>query len=136
WVIFDAYTGVASRHVGFFIAGLLLLAGIFPVIANTFQVIPQSVLGGGMLIMFGTIMTAGIRILGMENLNRRSLIIVSVAIAAGMTVEDHTVLKHFPDIIKYLFSSGIGTGGLAAILLNLFLPRNKKKVKVHTIQES
>ncbi len=129
-------TGVASRHVGFFIAGFLVLSGFCPIVSNVFQIIPQCVLGGGMLIMFGTIMAAGIRILGMEKLNRRSLIIISVAIAAGMTVENHAVLESFPDLIRYSFSSGIGTGGLAAIVLNLILPKEKEKIKPHTIQES
>ncbi|MEI6054566.1 MAG: solute carrier family 23 protein [Lentisphaerota bacterium] len=129
-------TGVASRYVGFFIAGFLVIAGFFPIVSSIFQIIPQSVLGGGMLIMFGTIMAAGIRILGMEKLSRRSLIIVSVAIAAGMTVENHAILESFPDIIRYSFSSGIGTGGLIAILLNLILPKDKEKLKPHTVQES
>lgn len=129
-------TGVASRFVGLFIAGFLILAGFFPIVSNVFQIIPQCVLGGGMLIMFGTIMAAGIRILGMEKLSRRSLIIISVAIAAGMTVENKEILENFPELIRYSFSSGIGTGGLAAILLNLLLPDDKEKLKPHTVQES
>ena len=129
-------TGVASRHIGYYVAGFLVLAGLFPVITNLFQVIPQPVLGGGMLIMFGTIMAAGIKILSLEKLNRKALIIISVSIACGMTAETPDILQNFPDIIKYSFSSGIGTGGLAAIILNLLLPEDKEKLKAHSAQES
>ncbi len=48
-------TGVASRHVGYFIAALLALLGLFPVVGGLFQIMPQAVLGGATLILFGTV---------------------------------------------------------------------------------
>ncbi|HBZ98311.1 MAG TPA: xanthine permease XanP, partial [Pseudomonas sp.] len=56
-------TGVASRHVGFYIAGLLILLGLFPVVGGVLQAMPKPVLGGATLIMFGTVAIAGIKIL-------------------------------------------------------------------------
>ena len=56
-------TGVASRYVAYFIAGLLVLLGLFPVIGAVLQLMPKPVLGGATLIMFGTVAVAGIKIL-------------------------------------------------------------------------
>ncbi|MCP4687189.1 MAG: purine permease, partial [Desulfobacterales bacterium] len=53
-------TGVASRHVGFFIAGYLVLLGVFPVVGGVLSLIPNSVLGGATIIMFGTVAAAGV----------------------------------------------------------------------------
>ena len=56
-------TGVASRYVGYFIAGALVLLGLFPVVGQLFSLIPDAVLGGATLLMFGTVAAAGIRII-------------------------------------------------------------------------
>ena len=48
-------TGVASRYVGYFIAGALVLLGLFPVVGKVFSLIPDPVLGGATLLMFGTV---------------------------------------------------------------------------------
>ncbi len=54
-------TGVASRYVGYFIAGMLVLLGLFPGVASFVQLIPEPVLGGATIVMFGTIAAAGVR---------------------------------------------------------------------------
>lgn len=56
-------TGVASRHVGKYIAVILVLLGLFPVVGRAFTTIPSPVLGGAMVLMFGLIAIAGVRIL-------------------------------------------------------------------------
>ncbi len=56
-------TGVASRYVGYFIAGMLVLLGLFPGVASFVQVIPEPVQGGATIVMFGTIAAAGVRII-------------------------------------------------------------------------
>lgn len=56
-------TGVASRYVGYFIAGMLVLLGLFPGVASFVQLIPEPVLGGATIVMFGTIAAAGVRII-------------------------------------------------------------------------
>ena len=74
-------TGVASRHVGFYIAGLLILLGLFPVVGGVLQAMPKPVLGGATLIMFGTVAIAGIKILAEAGLHRRNMLIVSISSA-------------------------------------------------------
>ena len=84
-------TGVGSRYVGYFISVIFIILGLFPVIAGTFQALPQPVLGGATIVMFGTVAVAAIKILS-------------------------------PPLIKSLFASGISTGGITALVLNLILP--------------
>lgn len=66
-------TGVASRHVSRYIAGLLVLLGLFPVIGGPFTLIPKPVLGGATLVLFGSIAVAGIRILASQTIDRKAI---------------------------------------------------------------
>ncbi len=116
-------TGVASRYVGFFIAGIFAILGLFPLIGGVFQAIPQPVLGGATLVMFGSIAVAGLNIVASSGLDRRSIIIVAVSLALGLSVVyTPEVLADKPVLIRNVFSSGISTGGITAILLNTILP--------------
>jgi xanthine permease XanP len=116
-------TGVASRYVGFFVAAIFAILGLFPLIGGVFQAIPQPVLGGATLVMFGSIAVAGLSIVASTGLDRRSIIIVAVSLALGLgVVYSPEVLADKPALIKNVFSSGISTGGIAAILLNTILP--------------
>ena len=59
-------TGVASRHVGKYIAAILVLLGLFPVVGRAFTTIPSPVLGGAMVLMFGLIAIAGAATIGSQ----------------------------------------------------------------------
>ena len=115
-------TGVASRYVGYFIAGALVLLGLFPVVGKVFSLIPDPVLGGATLLMFGTVAAAGIRIIASTEITRKAVLVMSISFAMGLSVElVPGILDKMPDIIKNIFSSGITTGGLTAILANAFI---------------
>lgn len=117
-------TGVASRYVGFFIAGMLVLLGLLPGVAALIQQIPEPVLGGATIVMFGTIAAAGVRIISRETLDRRALMILAVSLAMGLGVAQvPEVLQHLPELLKSVLSFGVATGGITAMLLNLLLPR-------------
>lgn len=119
-------TGVGSRYVGYFIAGILTLLGIVPIVAGIFQTIPQPVLGGATIIMFGSVAVAGIKILSSVPLNQRSSIIMATALGLGLGVSlVPDILAQLPPLIKSIFSSGISTGGLTALFLNIVLPGSK-----------
>jgi xanthine permease XanP len=116
-------TGVGSRHVGTFVAAILMLLGLFPVVGGLVQALPQSVLGGATIIMFGTVAVAGIRILAGANLNRRSSIIVAVSLGLGLGVTFvPDILRALPELARNTLTSGIATGGMCALLLNAILP--------------
>ncbi|HJO93850.1 MAG TPA: nucleobase:cation symporter-2 family protein [Victivallales bacterium] len=123
-------TGVASRHVGYYIAGFLIIAGLIPVVSVGFSIIPPPVIGGALLMMFGTILAAGIKILSTEVLDRRAFIIIATAVGCGFAVTYPGFLDKFPDIIKDSLSSGIGTGGLVAIIMNIVIPKEKSVLTV------
>ena len=115
-------TGVASRHVGYYIAGMLLLLGLFPIVGIFFSLMPESVLGGATLLMFGTVGAAGVRIILAQPINRKATLVLAVSLSLGLGVElMPDILSKAPEAIRNIFSSGITTGGLAAILSNLFI---------------
>ncbi|MCA6222662.1 uracil-xanthine permease family protein [Photorhabdus antumapuensis] len=119
-------TGVASRHVGYAVALMLILLGLFPAVAGFVQQIPEPVLGGATIVMFGTIAASGVRIVSREALNRRAIMIIALSLAVGMGVAQQPLILQFaPDWLKTLLSSGIAAGGLTAITLNLVFPQEK-----------
>ncbi len=116
-------TGVASRYVAFFIAGLLVLLGLFPMIGAVLQLMPKPVLGGAELVMFGTVAVAGIKILAEAGLHRRNMLIVAISIGLGLGVAAvPEVLRELPTALHNIFESPITVGALCAIVLNIFLP--------------
>ncbi len=122
-------TGVASRHVGLYIAAILILLALFPVVGGVLQLMPKPVLGGATLIMFGTVAIAGIKILAEAGLNRRNMLIVAISLGLGLGVAAvPDVLSHLPDVLKNIFGSPITIGAFSAILLNLFLPREPEEL--------
>ncbi len=115
-------TGVASRYVGYYIAGMLILLGLFPVVGVIFSLMPDPVLGGATLLMFGTVAAAGIRIIAAQEINRKATLVLAVSLSLGLGVElMPDILKTAPEAIKGIFSSGITTGGLTAIIANVLI---------------
>jgi xanthine permease XanP len=124
-------TGVASRYIGFWISGLLVIFGLFPIVGGLFSIIPNSVLGGATIIMFGTVAASGIRIISSSIIDRRGVIIMAISFGLGMGVTFvPEILQNFSPFLKSVFGSAITTGGLTAIFLNIVLPRSYKKQPV------
>ena len=116
-------TGVGSRYVGYFISLIFVILGLFPIVAGVFQALPQPVLGGATIVMFGTVAVAGIKILSCVNLTKRNSIILALSLGLGLGVSVvPQILDQMPSLIKSIFSSGISTGGITALLLNIILP--------------
>ncbi len=115
-------TGVASRYVGFYIAGFLILLGLFPAVGLVFSLMPGPVLGGATLLMFGTVAAAGIRIIASQPMTRKATLVMALSFSFGLSVElVPEILCQLPDTLRNIFSSGITTGGLTAILANLLI---------------
>ena len=120
-------TGVASRYIGFFIAVMLMVLGLFPAVSAFVQQLPEPVLGGATLVMFGTIAASGVRIVSREPLNRRAILIIALSLAVDLGVSQQPqILQFAPDWLKNLLSSGIAAGGITAIVLNLIFPPEKE----------
>ena len=87
-----------------------------------FSLMPEPVLGGATLLMFGTVAAAGIRIIASQNINRKATLVIALSFSLGLSVElIPEILAYCPDTIKNIFSSGITTGGLTAILANALI---------------
>lgn len=120
-------TGVASRYVGIWIAALLIILGLLPAVAAVIQAVPQAVLGGAVMVMFGAVAASGINILAGVSLDRRALLIIAISLALGLGVAQvPQILEHLPELCRNIFSSGVATGGIAALLLNIILPESKQ----------
>lgn len=119
-------TGVASRYIGYFVAGMLVLLGLFPGVANLVQLIPEPVLGGATIVMFGTIAASGVRIISRCKLDRRAILIMALSFSMGLGIaQKPEILQFMPDIVKSILSSGMAAGGITAIILNLILPEER-----------
>lgn len=119
-------TGVAARKVGYAVAGILCLLGMFPKLAALLSIMPRPVLGGATVVLFGMIVVGGIRVVNQAGLTARNSIIFVVSLALGLGVEFvPTVLQDLPEAARNVLSSGLATGALAGILLNLALPEDR-----------
>ncbi len=119
-------TGVASRHVVALTGFIMLLAGLFPKLGGIVVTIPSPVLGGAGLVMFAMIISAGIGILSRISFTKRNMLIIAVGVASGMAVTVRPeILTHLPESLKVIFGSGITTGSLVALALNVALGVNR-----------
>lgn len=115
-------TGVASRYVGYYIAGFLILLGLFPAVGMVFSLMPEPVLGGATLLMFGTVASAGIRIIAAQTIDRKATLVMALSFSLGLSVElVPEILSQLPETVRNIFSSGITTGGVTAILANALI---------------
>ncbi len=79
-------TGVASRYVGYYIAAMLVLLGLFPDRRTYILLMPDPVLGGATLLMFGTVAAAGIRIISSQQINRKATLVLAVSLSLGLGI--------------------------------------------------
>lgn len=119
-------TGVASRHVGFYVAAFLVFLGLFPIVGGVLQNIPKPVLGGATLVMFATIAVGGIKILASEPIDRRKSLIIATSLGAGLGIlMVPTALQGLPDAVSNILSSPVTLAGSTAIILSLLLPEQE-----------
>ncbi|WP_371478342.1 nucleobase:cation symporter-2 family protein [Kitasatospora sp. NBC_00315] len=116
-----ALTKIRSRFVVAAGGGILVLLGLFPVLGSLVSLVPQPVLGGAGIVLFGTVAASGIRTLadaGMES--GSNTVLVSVSLGVGIIpIAAPTFYDAFPEAVRTLMHSGISAGCVAAVLLNL-----------------
>jgi len=116
-------TGVRSRFVCVAAGVILVMFGLFPKMAHLAASIPQFVLGGAGIVMFGMVAATGIKILSKVNFtsNSHNLFIVAVSIGAGMIpIVAPTFFEKMPAVLSTIFHSGILLASFMAVTLNLF----------------
>ncbi|GAA0773060.1 nucleobase:cation symporter-2 family protein [Clostridium subterminale] len=127
-----ALTKVASKHVAVMAGIIMVILGFLPKLAGLISGIPQPVLGGVGIVMFGTVAAAGIKTLSRVKLTERNLLIIATSIALGLGVTFRPdVIAQLPEGLKMVFASGISTGTITALILNLVLKEDKvEKIEV------
>ena len=115
-------------------AGCMILAGLLPPVGNFFASLPESVLGGCTIMMFGTIMVSGIEMLAKAGFTQRNITIaaLSLSIGIGFTAASEIGLWGiFPEVIQSVFSANVvAVVFVVSILLNLVLPKNMEVEKL------
>lgn len=115
-------TKVASRYVVIMAGILLVILGLFPKFAALINIMPQPVLGGVGIVMFGTVAASGIQTLSKVKLTNRNLLIIATSIGMGLGVTFRPdFVAQLPEGLKMIFASGISTGTIVALVLNLVL---------------
>jgi len=118
-----AMTGVMSRHVVTCGAIFLIICGLVPKVGGIIRTIPIEVLGGGVIVMFGMVVAAGISMLSDVHWNRRNMVIFAIALSVGLGLQlEPGAVQYLPDALRILMTSGLLPAALIAIVLNLILP--------------
>jgi len=121
-----AFTGVISRHVGTVAGVILILLGLFPKLGGIIAAMPDSVIGGAAIIMFGLIAGAGIKLISKSEMNQRNILILALSLSFGIGLYAFPeFVAHIPDFgikFKLLLTTGLIPAGLLAFILNATLP--------------
>ena len=110
-------------------AAIMIIGGLFPAVGTILTTIPQPVLGGCTIMMFGSILFAGFGMLAKSGFSQRNMIIVSLSLSVGLGFTQATGLfAIFPKIVQTVFAENcVAVVFLLAVLLNLILPKEKEK---------
>lgn len=119
---------IASRVVGYGVAIILILLGIFPKIGALVSVMPAPVLGGATIALFGMVAMAGMKIAVKGGIDDRKMFILALSLALGLGVSYRPdIVNRLPEWLAVIFSSNITVGALTAFILNLIMPEQKKE---------
>ena len=120
-----AMTRVMSRHVVTIGAIFLIVCGLIPKIGGIIRTIPIEVLGGGVIVMFGMVVSAGLSILSQVDWTRRNMMIFAVALTIGFGLQvEPKAVQYLPDTLRIIMVSGLLPAAFIAVVLNLLLPED------------
>ena len=116
-------TGIMSRHVVTIGGLVLIVCGLVPKIGAIIASMPLPVLGGGVVVMFGMVVAAGMNMLTEVEMNRRNMLIIAVSLSVGLGLNlVPTAVQYLPGVVKTMAISGLLPTALIAIVLNQVLP--------------
>jgi NCS2 family nucleobase:cation symporter-2 len=120
-----AMTGVMSRNVVTIGGIFLIICGCMPIVGAVIRTMPEHVLGGGVIVMFGMVAASGVNMLSEVNWNRRNMVIFATALSLGLGLQMvPEALQHLGQTAQVLLTSGLLPSALIAIVLNLALPED------------
>ena len=108
-------------------AGILILAGIFPAFGAVLATLPEAVLGGCTIMMFGNIVISGLQMIGACGFSQRNITIAALSLSIGLGfTQVPEVFNIFPNIVRTIFAENcVAVVFLTAIIMNLIMPRDK-----------
>ncbi|MGR3742449.1 nucleobase:cation symporter-2 family protein [Companilactobacillus sp. DQM5] len=115
-------SGIKNVIPVFYSAIMLMILGLIPKFGAIATLIPTSVLGGAMLVMFGIVGAEGIKMLSNVKMTSNNLLIIGISIGMGIGVTvQPTLLQFLPTTVQTILNNGLVVGSFTAIILNLFL---------------
>ena len=122
-------SGVVNRFTIALGAIIMIIGGVFPAIGYVLTTIPQTVLGGCTIMMFGSILFAGFGMMARTGFSQRNMVIVSLSLSVGLGFTSATgMFNIFPEIVRTVFADNcVAVVFLLAVILNLVLPKNLDK---------
>ena len=118
-------TGVMSRGVVTISGMFLIICGFIPKIGAIISAMPISVLGGGVILMFGMVVSAGINMLSDVTWSRRNMVILATSLSVGLGLQAvPKSMQHLPDSVEMLMVSGLLPVAVLAVVMNLLLPED------------
>ncbi|MGX7245737.1 nucleobase:cation symporter-2 family protein [Enterococcus quebecensis] len=114
-------SGIKTRRPIYYSAFFLIALGLLPKVGAVAQIIPEPVLGGGMLVMFGMVAVQGMRMLSKVDYNNdKNLLIIAISIGFGLGFNMiPTLFQQMPETVRMFTGNGIVMSSLTAIILNL-----------------
>ena len=133
-----AMTKVVNRFTIMTGAAAMILAGLLPPVGNFFASLPQAVLGGCTIMMFGSIMASGVQMISKCGFSQKNITIVSLSLAIGVgftAASESGIWGIFPATIQTVFGGNVvAVVFVVAILLSLLLPEDMG-IKIPTNDE-
>ena len=125
-----AMSGVVNRFAIATGAVIMILGGIFPIVGTILTTIPQAVLGGCTIMMFGSIMFAGFGMLARCGFSDRNMVIVSLSLSVGLGfTQAAEMFSIFPQMFRTIFADNcVAVVFMLAVILNLILPKDKEGI--------
>ena len=126
-----AMTKVVNRFTIATGAVIMILAGIFPMFGALLATLPDAVLGGCTIMMFGTIVVSGLQMISKCGFSQRNTVIAALSLSIGLGfTQCQDLFAIFPDIIQTVFAQNcVAVVFVVAIILNLILPANMEAVQ-------
>lgn len=119
-------SGIKKLKPIYFSAGMLLILGLIPKFSAIATLIPTSVLGGAMLVMFGMVGAQGIKMLANVKMTVNNLLLIAVSIGIGLGVTTQPTLFHIlPTSVQTILDNGMVVGCITAIIMNILLNGNQ-----------
>lgn len=126
-----AMTKVVNRFAIMTGAVIMILSGLFPALGVLLASLPESVLGGCTLMMFGSIVVSGVQMIAGCGYSTRNITIASLALSIGIGfTQTPAIFKIFPDLVKNVFAENcVAVVFIVAMVLNLVLPVDKEEIR-------